>query len=483
MSHRPAARTGIASAQRDTLLTAASSMLATIGAAVLSILFLRAVGPGSVSDGVLAALSVYMVVVLFCATLRIVAPGWALTHGDVRGDRIVQVVTGPALGVGLAIALLSPALSRVLAEPSAVRSATEALAILGWCGALQLIGAAQSASLQLKGRFGVPALAYALGSAAGVISFVLLEPALGATAMPVAFLGNGLALVGTNAGALRLVPRPAAFRSIAAPWRTFLLGGGAVLTVSACYVVSNAFIHDTTGDVTVLAYAWYVQIAIFSVLGSSLVTVAASGTELDVATVGHNVRLAALAIAPAACASVWAAAPVVGWMLDFDATRTDALARALLALAPLPYATTVLALGVSLAIRRHVDRRLTRLIVAALAGHVVLCAVLDVLFGQIGPVIALAVTPAVASLAVFAIVGAGVARSLVAQIVSALLRYGALAAVTGTLAEVVRRVVDADSIVAIAATQVIAVAAYGAIVLALRESPGSILRLDMRRTR
>ncbi len=431
----------------------------------------------------LAALSVYMVVVLFCATLRIVAPSWALTSGDVRGDRIVPVVTGPAVGVGLTIAVLSPLLSRVLAESGAVRSATEALAILGCCGALQLIGAAQSASLQLQGRFGVPALAYALGSAVGVVGFVALEPAFGATAMPLAFLGNGLALVGTNGAALRRIPRPSAPSEIRRPWRTFLLGGGAVLTVSACYVVSNAFIHDTTGDVTVLAYAWYVQIAIFSVLGSSLVTVAASAVELDVATVGHNIRLAALAIAPVACASVWAAAPVVGWMLDFDQARTDDLATALLALAPLPYATTVLALGVSLAIRRQVDRRLTRLIIAAVAGHAALCAVLDVAFGQIGPVVALAVTPAVTALAVFLIVGSDIARSLVGQVLSAVLRYGALAAVTGTLAELLRRAIDADSVVAIAAAQLIALVAYGAIVLALRRSPGSILRLDMRRTR
>ena len=96
---------------------------------------------------------------------------------------------------------------------------------------------------------------------------------------------------------------------------------------------------------------------------------------------------------------------------------------------------------------------------------------------------ALAVTPTVTALAVFLIVGSDIARSLVGQVLSAVLRYGTLAAVTGTLAELLRRAVDADSVVAIAAAQLIALVAYGAIVLALRRSPGSILRLDMRRTR
>jgi hypothetical protein len=452
------------SAARGALLTSASVAVGTLGALTLSILFLRKYGASARSDGFFGAFSLYLTAVLFGTSLRIVGPSWSRASRDEHGAKLLGVVLPGAAGLGIALAALSPAFALLFHGP-AKDVARTSLLILGPCAAVQLYGAAQAAALQLRGRFEAPAVAYAAASLVAVGGFLALEPVVGVTAMPLAFVANAAVLVVAQQSSG--LPRPVRLsrRDAARAWRALLAGGAALLAVSAAFAISVALMASAAhGTVTVASYAYYVVSIIYGVTASSVAIVVASGSSrLDI--VGPF-RFALVGMAPMLAVAAAGGATIIGRVLGLSAYLTTLLRKDIVLLLPWAPATGVLALAVSVLTLRGRTRLLVGIVAATLLFHTALALTLRHVLGATGPVAALGLTPVLAAGAAVVVAEPDVAGALG----RAIALFGAVAGACIGVPWLVGRTVAGATLAVGIVTAAIGLAAY-AIVLGLIGCP------------
>jgi hypothetical protein len=328
-----------------------------------------------------------------------------------------------------------PRLRWPLTTGDATPVAQRTLLLLAPCAAAQLVGAAQAASLQLVGRFGLPAFAYTISSLGAVAALIALLPVAGVDAMLIAFAVNSCILCSVlwTAGA-RHADFASALDSLRA-LRALAGAASALAAVSAANVIGTAFLAGgSPGAQTIFAYAAFIGAVAYGLAGAPIVTVLASRFRADVSDVLPAFRLATVLTVPIVSAAATGGASVIGVMLSFGPSEVTVLRRDVILMASWASMTTLLALAASAIVVKGQARRLTAVTATTLGFHVLACAALSRVIGSDGPVLATGLAPAVGATA--AVIACRPARpaAFVREVIGVLFLYGLIAAATASAA-------------------------------------------------
>src|SRR5919201_4042654 len=172
-------------------LTGASQAVSMVAGGVLAVVVAAYFGSTPQTDGFFVAYGVYSLLVLVAQSMRTSIPARLLESETVFAafDRFLAGAALIFLAGGVAMVVLGAPVAALLTGSGsgpAHATAAESLRILWPAVGGQLFAALAAAMLGLAGDFGRAALSYAAGGLTTVASFVMLEPALGVRALPVA---------------------------------------------------------------------------------------------------------------------------------------------------------------------------------------------------------------------------------------------------------------------------------------------------------
>jgi peptidoglycan biosynthesis protein MviN/MurJ (putative lipid II flippase) len=235
--------------------------------AVIALLILHLFGKDDRTDGLLAAYSVYGLLMVLGQTFRTtVVPRLAEGGFGVELDRYVGGALVLAVLAAVPLVLLAgPAAAVMTGDPAAEDAARSALMILWGAAALQLVAGVLAAALAEQGSFVAPGAGYLAGGPVAVLLVVLFEPALGTDSVALALALGSILTVAVMA--VRLVQlgwrptvhglRPRRGR-IGRVLSAMVLGAVATVIGQLLYVVSTAFAaRIETGAVTLYSYAFF----------------------------------------------------------------------------------------------------------------------------------------------------------------------------------------------------------------------------------
>jgi len=445
---------------------AAATFAMAITSGVQAALYLHSYGVGGRTDGFFVAFALYTVCGVFSQSLRVTSAP-LLVDGS-RGLSVREFAAALALiAVPVAVATMPLAhpLSQLMAPglSDSDRSITEsALPILGGAMILQLFAAGAATVLAVRDHFNRVALAYIVGSAAGLGCYLTVadaagELSMGWSALAMTAVTCALMLSGLGSGEPRGRapggPRADEPRG-AAPARTLrparlvaetasILGRTAIyLAFNGLYLITLAFTSGfEPGEATVLSYAYmfaaYLVAGTAFALGMSRIADMRRGALADwravlADTVPHGFRYSMLLVAPAMAVLVTAGAPLVGEVFSASLTAHDVstlrLFGALLAAWTLAALLANLLLPAMFALGRA--RLVNALALPLVALHAAATGVGGILFGSAGVVGAMFVAPFCFATVLLAM-GAGDARGhLARELARDGLRFAGLAAVS-----------------------------------------------------
>ncbi|UGS37742.1 MATE family efflux transporter [Capillimicrobium parvum] len=383
--------------------------------AVQAVLYLSRFGVDGRTDGFFVAFALYTTFGVFGQSIRLTAVPLLvgrtprLTAREFALALVVVAVPVIVLTCGLAgplARILAPGLS---AGDRAVTSS--ALPVLGCAMALQLWASGGATLLAVRSRFSAIAAAYVAGAGSGLVAFLALmgfagELTLGWSMLTMAVVTCGSMLVAVQRSG-GLPAGDHALRAARVLRMTGRLLGRTViyLAVNALFIVTLAFAsHSTTGDTTVLSYAYlfcsYLVAGTGMALGMSRIAdmSRASGEERRatiVATVPAGFRYALLIVAPALALLIVGGAPLVHAVLpgslDADGVRSLQIFTLLL----VPWTAAALLVSLLMPAMLALDRAvlLNALAAPLVVLHVVATLVGNALFGVEGSVGAMWVAP------------------------------------------------------------------------------------------
>lgn len=425
------------------------------GSGLQALLYLRAFGVNSRTDGFFAAFALYAIFGVFSQSLRITsAPLLVGARPRIGIGLFAAALAVIAVPVAVLTGPLAGELGRVLAPSGTAvsRSVTvSALPILGGAMILQLWAAGGATVLAVADRFRAIASAYAGGAGAGLVGYLALEPVAHEQV-----LGYSMLIMAAGTFALMLVPTHASWRlqraSAAKPASEgsaasrlvrcvgSLLGRtGIYLTFNALYLVTLAFAGGYgTGDATIVSYAYlfcsYLVAGTGFALGMARVadmTRGATAGEELVGTVPQGYRYAILISAPALAGLVAAGAPLIGTVLpsSLSGAHVVLLQRIALLMAPWLIAAQLVNLLLPLAFARGRSRAVNALAPLLLIAQLAFTAAGALLFDLYGAVAAMCVAPALfAATMLVASCRGDRRRRLLGELARDTARFGTLAA-------------------------------------------------------
>jgi len=439
---------GIRSASRSALgrgaVTALGTAVVSLAAAVGGALLAREFGRTAETDGLFAAYSVYLVLVLAAQALRVVVLP-RLARAEEEG-RLGAELVADGLAIGalvlpvLVVALAAPrwAAGLLTASPVARDAAADSLVWMVPAAVAQLYAGLAASALAARDSYGVAALAYSVGAVGGLAYFAA-ELDRG----PVA-LAEGLALNGAFALGLPLAAlvargglgRLSASLSRARAWE-LTRGVALPLALQGLYVVGVRFAGELgVGSVTTLAYAYFIASFLVAVTASSLALIAsvplARAGLTEERTSQHVVStswVSLSAVAAAAGVFVLAGEPIARGILGsaFEGAAGHELGRLVAYLGPFMVASVGVSVTFPLLFVARRERLLPALAAAALALQVPLEWGLSRAWDLEGVAIGIGLTTLLVLAGLLAFLSRG-------TLVRTLLGLGRSAAVVGSLA-------------------------------------------------
>jgi hypothetical protein len=391
MERSKSSPSGRGSAVRSGALTALATVVVSAAAAAVGVVLAQHFGRNADTDGFLAAYGVYLALVIGAPAFRmVVVPDLARAAaagrlGEETGGYLLAL-----LAVGLPLCALAVAAQGPLGDaitgslpPRSAQIAGDALAWLVPAAFAQLLAAVAASALAARDSYGVAALAYAVGGAAGVLLFVaLLDHGLVALAWGVALngaltLGIPLAVAWRRGDVAVHWRLPQRLPQMASRLRRLAQGASTPLALQAMYIVGVRFAADLeVGDITSFTYAYLFAGTLVSVTASSLSVVTAAPLtrrglvgEAAARHVVHAAWASAALIAAAAGAFAVAGESVFGSVLG-DAFAGDVghdLGLLVVWFAPWMLVTVAYSLTLPLVFVVERTGRLVRLALVALA--------------------------------------------------------------------------------------------------------------------
>lgn len=369
--------------RRDSALVGVSNLASGLAGAGVALVLGLVSDSQAETDGVLAAHSLYAVVVLLAAIARSTlvpllgtADDDAAYRGRAHSIGAQAVLLGLVAGLAVVITapLAAPLLTAQLPDESA-QAATVTLLLLGPAIACQAYGAVGSAILGGAHRFARSAGIYAAGALATLLSAYPLIALTGALGAPLAVLAGTAVIASAHAYRLRafgLRIRPGVHQSRApGQWvlgRHLLSVSALQLAVQAGLALAIANASGDPGDVTRYAYAFFGMLMVVSVTSGASALVALpqlvarleSGDPAAVRVYLRTAGLPALAIVVPMLIGIAAfGRPILGGVFasTFSGEQVDQLYHLCLVLALLApiYVLLQLVQGVAIAERRAGD--------------------------------------------------------------------------------------------------------------------------------
>lgn len=403
---------------------------------IQALLYLSSYGINGRTDGLFAALAPYIVFGIFSQSIRVTAVPLLVgvrprmsTATFARGLGLI------ALPVALVTIVFSGPLSALLAPglSDASRAVTaDALPLLGGAMVLQLFAAGAATVLAIRDRFRQIAIAYIVGSVAGLATYLAVAGAAAELSLAWGMLGMAVVTLAMMALSLRgsasaAVPSQARERPRLIRTAALILGRTFVyLVLNSLYLITLAFASGyAAGDATVLSYAYlfssYLVAGTGFALGLSRIAdlgraPLTARTKAIRETVPPGFRYSMLIVAGAFGLLLAAGAPAIGYVLPeaFSSADVEALQTfaALLSL----WAVAALVVNLVLPVLFAADRgRLVNLLAPALAAlHVAATALGGALFGVYGVAGAAWIAPATFG-AVLLLAGAGAQAGALAR--------------------------------------------------------------------
>jgi hypothetical protein len=396
------------------MAVATFTMAATSG--IQALLYLSSYGVNGRTDGLFAALAPYIVFGIFSQSIRVTAVPLLVgerprmsTATFARGLGLI------ALPVALTTMLLAGPLSSLLAPglSDASRAVTaDALPLLGGAMVLQLFAAGAATVLAIRDRFRAIAIAYMVGSVAGLATYLAVSGA--AAELSLAWGMLGMAIVTLSAMILSLRSTPRAARTSGAREQPRLIHAAALilgrtfvyLVLNSLYLVTLAFASTyAAGDTTVLSYAYLFSSYLVAGTGFALgmSRIADMGRDplqarLKAAreTVPPGFRYSMLIVAGAFGLLIAAGAPAIGFILPEAFAPSDVEALRTFAALLFAWAVAALLVNLLLPVLFASDRgRFVNLLAPALGVlHIAATALGGALFGVYGVAGAAWIAPA-----------------------------------------------------------------------------------------
>ena len=303
-------------------LTAVSMVVVSGVAAAIGVVIAREFGRTAETDGLLAAYGLFVVIAIGAQAIRVaILPQLAVARQE---GRLAGELTGFAVALAvLAVPLLLVAelgagqLATLLTGDGPESSRETAAEVVRWivpAGVAHLFAGLAASGLAAIDDYGVAALGYAAGSAAGLALVLTRVEPDGIIAIAWGMTLNGaIALlvpaVGLALHAARLRMPPAAVRAgearVHSRLGTFAVGAALPLALQLLYVVCLPFASRIgTGAATTFVYAY--------LAGSALVTVTAGSLGLVTAAPLSRAGWDAPAAARHVIASAWLVLALVG---------------------------------------------------------------------------------------------------------------------------------------------------------------------------
>ncbi len=440
------------------MLTGLSIVALNGSAAVAGILLARKFGRGAGTDGFMAAYGVYLVLVLGAQAFRYaVVPELTRAAGDGRLAAETRAygaaLAVPALLLSVAtVAFAGPlgdAITGGLPEP-APSLAADALRWLVPAACAQVLAGLAASALAARWSYGVAALAYTLGSVAGLGLFVVLADEHGLVALAWGTALNGAITLALPLGVLAARGELAGGRaalSLVARLRHFVESAAVPLALQVLYLVCLLFAAGVeVGAVTSFSYAYLLAATLVATTAGALALVTSAPLTrrgLDeagaAAYVVHASWLCLVPIAAAAGALALAGEEIVSALLG-DAYGGDVgadLGRLVVALAPWMVAALAQTLVFPLVFVAGRTRGLAPLALASLAFHVAVAFGLRELFGLPGLAVALALSTLAVAVALMTRVSPRLPVRAAAGLARLVLVVGATAAAAFGLAGLV----------------------------------------------
>jgi peptidoglycan biosynthesis protein MviN/MurJ (putative lipid II flippase) len=420
----------------------AATFAMAAASAIQAILYLGRFGTNARTDGFFVAFALYSTFGVFSQSLRLTSVGLLVEPGARMSTRRFAAVLGalalPVLALTIPLAgplaqLLAPGLSAVGRGVTA-----SALPVLGGAMALQLWAAGAATVLAIRGRFATIAMAYTLGAATGLATFLALMGSAGVLTLgwsmgAMSVLTCAWMLAGVRAsGGLGPWPTEVAQRPVA-PWAwsirsgerppqhsllgtrhvaalvhdcSLVLGRTAIyLAFNVLFVITLAFAsRATAGSTTVLSYAYlfvsYLVAGTGMALGMSSIPdltrqARARRRALLASTVPRGFRYAMLLVGPALAALI-AGAPLVHALLPSSLSSAEVHALRSFAVLLVPWTVVALLVNFLLPVLLAMGRaRLLGAVAPPLVAlHLAVTALAAALFGVDGAVGAMWVAPA-----------------------------------------------------------------------------------------
>ena len=315
---------------------AAATLAMGAASGIQAVLYLSSFGASGRTDAFFAAFAIYAAFGVFSQSIRVtsvpllVGDRPRMTSGEFGAALVLLAI--PVLIVTVVLAepaagLLAPGL-----DPSDRTLTAEALPLLGVAMVIHLWGAGGATVLAIRDQFKPVALAYTLGAAAGVVTYLLVAGATDELSLAWSTLAGAVvtgALIG--AGVWRSRPERTAIRSrpgvlALGRFATLILGRtGVYLALNALFPITLAFTSRYgAGDATVLSYtyvycSYIVATTAFSLALSRIADMRLAATaerqEDAVKTIAPGFRYSMLVAAPALAVLVAAGAPLAGELL------------------------------------------------------------------------------------------------------------------------------------------------------------------------
>ena len=479
------------SATRHAALNGGALATVALGSGIQVALYLRDFGATHRTDGVIAAIAVYSLVVVLGQLLRTTAVPL------LSGERPVlsNVEFGWGVGViALLVAVLCAALASLIAHFIAGASgstgrhvAAQALVIMAPAIGLQVAGSGVAVAGAVRGRLGAVSLAFIGSSVAGLLGFFLLRASAELVLAWANLIGSVGLIVGLLVGVrVTLHPPPGARRLIAA---TLALVRSIPLPASFVFMYPLTLAlapHDRPGQITLFGLAFTACSYLAGFTGQALSMVdAVALSRLDGAAIAErravvirSFRSSLLLAAPGIGIAAVAGGPIVHALVPARA-HGSSLGFGVDIVLLIPWLVATLGVWATLPalISGHYGldgRRLDAAFAGLVVLHVVASLVGRAVWGFDGVVIAMAIAPA-------AFTAAGL-RMAVPSAASRLLQQlgvvGAAAAVSFGVLELASRAVADGSVVSAVVASVIGAAVYsGLAALAFPDAVRTFARL------
>lgn len=200
------------SATRSAALNGGALAVVALGSAIQVALYLRDFGATHRTDGVIAAIAVYSLVVVLGQLLRTTAvpllSGKTPTLTSRRFGWAMVVLAVSATVVCAAPASVIASLIAGASGPAGRHIATQAVVIMAPAIGLQLLGSGLAVHGAVRGRLDAVSMAFIASSFAGLVAFFVLRAPSHELVLAWANLASSVALVGALLAGVRVTARP-----------------------------------------------------------------------------------------------------------------------------------------------------------------------------------------------------------------------------------------------------------------------------------